>query len=126
MVGFSNITFGMQNWNDYGDYLVSILPISSQAEGDVLGSTSYVFDDVLAIHIFARNPTQNAYPATQIQAIKSQIEKILAINRSNAGQGIRYLGMAQWGYPRVDAQNSNQTLWHVVGTIPVFYRKTLS
>lgn len=120
-VGYTNITFGEGAWTEYGDYAVDVRPLKIiSAEADVLGSTSYEFQDSVKVHIFVRHATENAIPS-QLQVIKSQIEKICAQKRITAGENIRYIGLPQWDFGGFE--DNQETTWHETGTINLQYRK---
>ena len=123
-VGFSNIRYTTGWWDGYGNYGVIVRPLSISKNGaDVLGSTSYEFEEYLQVHIFVTSATINQIP-TFVWAIKSQIEKICAQLRTTAGQGIRYIGLPQWTYGAMEGDSQAlQDTWHEYGRMQVVYRK---
>jgi hypothetical protein len=115
----SDIGFGLDTWDDYGDIDIHVNADRSISEPMTIGWGRSKIMDPVSIHLFVRK-NQEEIPSNMGNA-QRKIEEIVKDNAAALGQGVTAL---RWdGWDPIVMDKSLKDIWHGVGHATAIYFK---
>lgn len=113
----SEIDFGLDKWNDYGDLDIHVVPDRTISRPLNIGWTYSEITESVYINLYVRKNTQTV-PASLGNA-QRMIESIIKDNAANLGQGITALRFDGWN--PLNQGNTIQDVWILTGRASAIY-----
>lgn len=116
----SEIGFGLDTWDDYGDIDIHVVAGPSTSQPDTIGWFRSKVVDSVVIHLYVRK-NQEEIPINMGNA-QRKIEEIV---KDNAGSGLgQGIAMLRWdGWNPIVIDNNLKDVWHGIGKASAIYFK---
>lgn len=115
----SEIGFGIDTWDDYGDIDIHVNPSKSHSIPFTIGWAYTETKDTVTINVFVRS-NQHEVPPT-LGSTERKIEEIITDNATTLGDGVQMLHWDGWDREFID--NNLRDTWHAVGRASATYWK---
>lgn len=115
----SDIGFGLERWDDYGDIDIHVVPDRVFSQPITLGWKYSQVTEYVYINVYVRK-NQQTIP-TSLGGAQRMVESIIKDNAKNLGQGINELRFDGWS--PLNAGNRIQDVWLLTGKASaIFFR----
>lgn len=115
----SDIGFGLERWDDYGDIDIHVVPDRTISKPWTLGWKYSQVTESVYINLYVRRNLETIPPS--VGGAQRMIESIIKDNAANLGQGIPALRFDGWN--PLNAGNAIQDVWLLTGKASaIFFR----
>jgi hypothetical protein len=113
----SEIDFGLDTWNNYGDIDIHVKADKSFSVPQTIGWGRSMINDPVLIHLFVKK-NQEEIPTSMGNA-QRKIEEIIKDNAAALGQGVTAIRFDGWEPIVID--NNLKDVWHAIGRATAIY-----
>jgi hypothetical protein len=113
----SEIDFGLDTWNNYGDIDIHVKADKSFSTPQTIGWSRSMINDPVLIHLFVKK-NQEEIPTSMGNA-QRKIEEIIKDNAASLGQGVTAIRFDGWEPIIID--NNLKDVWHAIGRATAIY-----